>query len=72
MLTDFLRVMVNNSFYENFDTTFMRNGKSCQNINFFFIFLWEIEKIVKTLITFFFSIKTFFKWINNHYFKGIC
>ena len=38
----------------------------------FFIFLWEIEKIVKTLITFFFSIKTFFKWIINHYFKSIC
>jgi len=29
-------------------------------------FLWEIEKIVKTLIVFFFPIKIFFKWIINY------
>ena len=39
MLTSALRVLVNNSFYESFDTAFMRNEKSYQNINFFFLFL---------------------------------
>ena len=28
--------MVNNQFQENFDTTFMENEKSCQNIKLFF------------------------------------
>ena len=28
-----LRVIVNNPFQENFDTTFMENEKNCQNIN---------------------------------------
>ena len=35
-----LRMMVNNLFYENFDTTFMGNKKNCQNINCFFFFLF--------------------------------
>ena len=30
-----------------------------------------MEKVVKTLIAFFFPIETFFKWIINHYPKGI-
>ena len=30
------RTMVNNSFQESFNSTFLRNGKSCQNINYFF------------------------------------
>ena len=30
--------------------------------------LWEMEKAVRT---FFFLIKTFFKWIVNHWLKGI-
>ena len=38
MLTGALRVMINNPFQESFDTTFMRNRKSCQNINCFFFF----------------------------------
>ena len=51
MLTGTLTVMVNNLFYESFNTTFIGNGKA-----------------IKILITFFlFSIKTFFKWIINHY-----
>ena len=55
MLASALRALINNSFYESFDTTFMEN-----------------EKIVKILITFFFSfpIKTFFKWIINECPKG--
>ena len=28
MLTDALRTMINNLFWESFDTTFMENGKS--------------------------------------------
>ena len=54
-----LRVIVNNpfqenfdtTFMENFDTTFMENEKNCQNINYFF---------------FSFLIKNFFKWIIDH------
>ena len=38
MLTGALRVLVNNSFYESFDTIFTENEKKCQNINFFFLF----------------------------------
>ena len=30
------RVLINNPFEGSFDTTFMRNEKSCQNINYFF------------------------------------
>ena len=47
--------MVNNQFQESFNTTFMENEKSYQNINYFF----------------YFPIKTFFKWIVNHYSKNI-
>ena len=36
MLTNALKVMINNSFYESFDITFMRNEKNCKNINCFF------------------------------------
>jgi len=52
----------------------MKNGKNCQNINCFYEklltihfrkvlipFLWEMEKVVKTLIFFSFPIKIFFK-----------
>ena len=35
-----LRMMVNNLFYENFNTTFMGNEKNYQNINCFFFFLF--------------------------------
>ena len=35
MLTSALRVLVKNPVKESFDITFMRNEKSCQNINFF-------------------------------------
>ena len=54
MLMAALRIMVNNSFQENFDNTFMGNEKNYQNSNYFF-----------------FLIKTLFKWIVNHYLKGI-
>ena len=33
MLTDDPRAMINNLFQESFDTIFMGNEKSCQNIN---------------------------------------
>ena len=36
MLMGALKAIVNNLFYESFDTTFMGNGKNYQNINFFF------------------------------------
>ena len=36
MLTDALKEMVNNPFYESFDTSFIGNEKSYQNIKFFF------------------------------------
>lgn len=49
MLMSALTALVNNPFQERFDTTFMGNEKSCQNINYFFSF----------------PIKTFFKWIIN-------
>ena len=40
MLTSALRILVKNPVKESFDTTFMGNEKSCQNINcFFFSFL---------------------------------
>ena len=35
MPTNALKAMVNNPFKESFNTTFIGNGKSCQNINFF-------------------------------------
>ena len=39
MLTSVLRALIKNLVKESFDITFMRNEKSCQNINcFFFIF----------------------------------
>ena len=38
MLTSALRALVKNPIKENFDITFMRNEKSCQNINCFFSF----------------------------------
>ena len=31
------------------------------------LLLWEIKKVIKTLIVFFFPIKTFFNWIFNQY-----
>ena len=39
MLMSVFRALVNNPFWESFDTIFMENEKSCQNINFFFLFL---------------------------------
>ena len=51
MLRNALRALVNNLFYESFDTTFMKNEKNCQNINYFFYFF----------------VKFFFKWIINQY-----
>ena len=36
MLTSTLRTLIDNPFYESFDITFMKNEKSCQNINCFF------------------------------------
>ena len=51
MLRNALRALVNNLFYESFDTTFMKNEKNCQNINSFFYFF----------------VKFFFKWIINQY-----
>ena len=36
MLTGAFKEMVNNPFYESFDTSFMENEKGYQNINFFF------------------------------------
>ena len=38
MLTSILRVPVKNLIKESFDITFMRNEKSCQNINCFYFF----------------------------------
>ena len=49
MLMSVLKTLLNNLFLKNFNTTFIRNEKMCQNINYFF----------------FFFIKTFFKWIVN-------
>ena len=51
MLIGAFRVIINNLFYESFDTTFMKNEKNCQNINYFFYFF----------------VKFFFKWIINQY-----
>ena len=39
MLTSALRALVKNPIKENFDITFMRNEKNCQNINCFFFSL---------------------------------
>ena len=36
MLTSALRALIKNLVKESFDITFMRNEKSCQNINCFF------------------------------------
>ena len=36
MLTSAFKVFINNLFQKIFDTTFMRNEKSCQSINYFF------------------------------------
>ena len=38
MLMAAFRAMINNPFEESFDTIFMKNGKSCQNINCFIFF----------------------------------
>ena len=38
MLTCALRALVNNLFLKEIYTTFMKNEKSCQNINCFFFF----------------------------------
>ena len=47
MLTSVLRVMVNNSILESFDTTFMGNEKDCQNIKIIFFiktfFKWIVN-----------------------------
>ena len=52
MLTSALRALIKNPIKESFDITFIRNEKSCQNINCFF---------------FSFLIKNFFNWILNQY-----
>ena len=49
MLPSFPWTLINNLFWESFDTIFMKNEKSCQNINYFFFFFH----------------KNFFKWIIN-------
>ena len=36
MLMSALKILFNNLFQKNFDTTFMENEKTCQNINCFF------------------------------------
>ena len=47
MLTSTLKALVNNQFYEKFDTTFMRNEKSCQNIKGVFDrVIWELLFVV--------------------------
>ena len=38
MLISVCRVIINNLCLENFDTTFIENEKSYQNINFFLLF----------------------------------
>ena len=35
MLPSAFRTLVNNSFYESFDITYMENEKNCQKFNFF-------------------------------------
>ena len=42
------RVFVNELFYVSFDTTFMKNIRSCQKINIFFI-----KKFLKNFLIFF-------------------
>ena len=42
MLTDTLRTMVNNQFLKKINTNFMKNGKSYQNIIFFFLMLLTV------------------------------
>ena len=39
MLMGVYKVIINNLFLKSFDTIFMKNGKNCQNINCFFLFL---------------------------------
>ena len=56
ILTSALRTLVNNSFQESFDITFMENEKNCQNINCFFFFFH----------------KFFFNWIINQCPKDTC
>ena len=46
MLTSSLKSMINNLFYENFDTIFIENEKSYQN--FFFSFL--IKTFLKWIV----------------------
>ena len=41
MLTNVLRVIINNQFQKSFDTIFMRNEKNYQNINCFFFFSYK-------------------------------
>ena len=38
MLIDVLKILINNLFYKNFDTNFIKNKKNCQNINYFSFF----------------------------------
>ena len=41
MLTGALSTLVKNSIKRNFDITFMKNEKNCQNINCFFFFSYK-------------------------------
>ena len=41
MLTSALSTLVKNSIKGNFDITFMKNEKNCQNINCFFFFSYK-------------------------------
>ena len=49
MLMSALKALVKNLFQESFNITFMRNEKSCQNINFFSHF----NKIINEYLNYF-------------------
>ena len=59
MLTNVFRVLVKNLIKKSFDITFIRNEKSCQNINCFFFFsnsmfwqlLWEFAHFYSAIHT---------------------
>ena len=59
MLTNSLRVIVNDSFKENF---YRKREKKINVLTFYFYFFISYKS----------GVKTFLKWIVNHYLKGTC
>ena len=70
MLTNALKVMINNSFYESFDITFMRNEKNCKNINclfFSFSIIFFLNRLLTIVLRAFISISHIYIYIYNLY-----